>query len=239
MLTGETTHVGVEIPASAGAPPRASASPATLLILLLAADAGFVILPLSHLLTPFVQDPRFSVELDRGFGETYQYVKEYWAALLLLVVGLARRAPLFVAWAALFAYLLADDAFMLHERLGAALAPHLPLPPGFPLAAHHVGEAVVLGLASGLALALVVLTSLTSDAYARGASARLLQMTALLAFFGIGVDLLHAMVPPGPWHTALGVVEAAGEMVVLSVIVSLVARLREGAGHVGRPDRPA
>jgi hypothetical protein len=238
MLTAEIDTPALEI-STAGVRARRPASPPTLLMLLLAADALFVILHVSQLLTPFVQDPRFSVELDRGFAETYQYVKEYWAALLLLLVGLRLRTPLYVGWALVFVYLLADDAFMLHERLGAALAPHLPLPAALPVGHQHVGEAVVLGAVGGLALALIAVLSVAADARARRASGRLLQLAALLAFFGVGVDLLHATVASGSWHAALGVVEDAGEMVVLSVQVSVVAALRDGAGDAARPDERA
>jgi hypothetical protein len=184
--------------------------------------------------TPFLQDPRFSIEMDRGFAETYQYVKEYWAALLFLLVGLHRRQRVFGAWALVFAYLLIDDAFMLHERAGAVLGGHLPVPPDFPLQAEHAGEAAMLAALSALSLALLALTW-PADAGARRACARLLRLVALLALFGVGADAVHAMASPGTWQQgALGVVEDGGEMVVLSAIVALAVRLRggppEGAG---------
>jgi hypothetical protein len=206
------------------------AGPASLLILLLSADGLFVALHVLHLVTPFFQDARFSIELERGFGETYQYVKAYWAALLLLLLGLGHRSALYLAWSLVLAFLLVDDAFMVHETLGARLGPALVLPGTVPLQGHHAAEALVLAAVALLAVALVGLASLRADPGARRVSRRLLGRMAVLAGFGVGVDLVHAMIPHGAWHAVAGIVEDGGEMVVLSAIVALVAGPPRAAG---------
>jgi hypothetical protein len=237
-LTGEPPEQPVPVPderaVSPGSPPSAPA-PATLLLLLLAADALFVALHLAHVTTSVFQDPRFSLEVDRGFAEVYQYLKEYWIALLLILVARRRRAPVLLVWALLFGYLLWDDAFMIHERLGAALARELGLSGALSLGSQDVEEALVALAMGALALAALALTYVRSDGFSRRASRRLLRLLALLALFGVAVDVLHEMLTPGFWHAAAGTIEDGGELVVMSLIVSLVADLYGGPGAVVEP----
>jgi hypothetical protein len=223
-LTARTPAAPAPVHGERARSQKASAT-ATLLLLLGAGDALFVLLHLAHVTTPVFQDPRFSLELERGFAEVYQYLKEYWAALLLLLIGVRRRTPVFVAWAVLFGYLLADDAFAVHERLGREIATGLALGDGWPVQGHDVGEVLVAGAVGALALAAIGLTHARSEPAARQASGRLLRWLALLAFFGVGVDALHQMFDPGVWHTVLGVVEDGGEMAVMTAIVWLAAGL--------------
>jgi len=225
-LTAEVPPARLQLGSEPARRPAASASP--LLLLLLAGDALFVLLHLAHVATPVFQDPGFSLELERGFGEVYQYLKEYWIALLLLVVGLRQGAPVLVAWAGLFGYLLVDDAFALHERLGAAISGSLALPDGWPLRDRDVGEVLVAGAVGVLALAAIGVAHALSEPPARQVSRRLLRLLALLALFGVGVDAVHQMFAPGVWYTALGVVEDGGEMVVMTAVVWLAARLYRG-----------
>jgi hypothetical protein len=202
------------------------ASPGSLLGLLVAGDALFVALHVAHVTTPVLQDPRFSLDTDRGFAEVYQYLKEYWSALLLLRAGLALRAPVLVVWAVLFGYLMVDDAFMLHERAGEAIARRLPAAGALPLREQDVGEAVVAAAVGVLALAAVGLAHAWSAGPARAVSWRLLRLVGLLALFGVGVDLVHELLPPGSWHAAVTLVEDGGELVVMTAIVWFAARVR-------------
>ena len=91
-----------------------------LIVLLLAADMVFVVLHIIFKLG-FTTDALFLVEMDWGYAEVYQYIKELWACILLLMLAAsAARRPrlLYFAWAMLFMYLLLDDSLQLHERVG-------------------------------------------------------------------------------------------------------------------------
>jgi hypothetical protein len=230
-------------PEDRGVAPDAAASPAPLLLLLLAADALFILLHLAHINTPVFSDPRFSLEVERGFGEVFQYLKEYWAALLLLLSGVRQRAPLLVVWSALFGYLLIDDAFEVHERLGAMIAQRFQLPDTM-VRGRDVGEVLVAAAVGGLGLVAIAVAHFRSGRRARRASGRLLGLVALLAGVGVGVDFLHQMVGRGAWATVLGALEDGGELLVMTAIVWFVAGLyrapvpaieRRGdpAGHSG------
>lgn len=223
-MSARTPPVPLEAQGASAASPSPSAT-GLLLLLLVAGDVLFVLLHVAHVTTPVFQDPRFSLEMERGFGEVYQYLKEYWIALLLLLIGVRRRIPVFVAWSALFGYLLADDSFELHERLGSALARGLALPEDWLIRGRDVGEVLVAGGMGVLALAVIGLTHVRSDARARWVSGRLLRRLALLVFFGVGVDAVHQMFAPGAVSTLLGTVEDGGEMAVMTAIVWLVAGL--------------
>jgi uncharacterized protein with GYD domain len=56
-------------------------------------------------------------------------------------------------------------------------------------------------------------------------------MLAALAAFGVGVDLIHEMLPRGRWYDVVGIVEDGGEMVVMSFIVALVFASAARAEH--------
>ncbi|HEY0872168.1 MAG TPA: hypothetical protein VGD94_01755 [Vicinamibacterales bacterium] len=197
----------------------------TLLLLLLAGDILFIGMHLLKLWTPYFRDPMFSVTTERGFAETYQYLKFYWAAVLLLVLAISRRAVLFAAWSSLFAYLVVDDMFMVHERMGARLAARLPLPSTLPLRPQDVGEGLYLAGLGGAFITVAAILHWLSDARTRRESMQLLRLLFYLALFGVGLDLIHALTPrEGFWRTAAAAVEDSGELVLMSVVVAYAAR---------------
>jgi hypothetical protein len=130
-----------------------------------------------------------------------------------------------VAWAALFGYLMVDDAFEIHERAGDAIARHLEASGAWGVVDQQVAEALTSAVMGGLALVVIGLLHARSDAPTRRASWRLLRLIALLAVLGVAVDVLHEQFEPGAWHTTLGVVEEGGEMAVMTAAVWLAASL--------------
>ena len=59
-------------------------SPASLLLLLLlSADVMFLGLHLVYLQTSIIADRGFWLEQDRGYAGVFQYIKEYWTAMLM------------------------------------------------------------------------------------------------------------------------------------------------------------
>lgn len=128
---------------------RAPCAPWTLLTLLLAVDAFFIVLHhigiwgVGGVPAPnWLHAPRFRVDVDWSYGEGFGYLK------LLLVIGLLfhlrRRYGLSaVVWSLVFGYVLLDDAFTVHEHYGALLTGWLTLTPGYGLRAQDVGELLV------------------------------------------------------------------------------------------------
>jgi len=99
-----------------------------LLLVLLVADIAFV---LAHYLltTGVLGDALFSLELDRGYAEFFQYAKVFSIAIMLLAITARSRVVGYGVWALLFLYLLIDDAFQIHEDFGGYLASTLEFAP--------------------------------------------------------------------------------------------------------------
>jgi hypothetical protein len=202
-----------------------------IVLLLLATDLAFVALHLLNALTPLWNNPMLNIEKDHGYAETFQYLKYFWACLLCVVLAVKCKAWQFLAWAFLFAYLLADDSLAIHEQVGGAVALHLNFIPPWGLRTQDVGELIsALGTAMLLCLPLAL-------AYVRGSpvfklvSIHLAQLVVVLACFGVLVDMLHMTVQSG-WRLkfVLALVEDGGEMIAASALLAYTYLLcmREG-----------
>ena len=218
-------------------------------LMLLAADAVFCGLHLVHLAGRL--GPRFSVEADGGYPEAFQYVKEFWAAALLLAAaatavrpggrpaGLPRRggAAWCAAWAGVFGLLLADDALSLHEAADRRLADLLGLRPAFGLRAGDFAELLFAAAAGTAALTVAWAAALAAGPRGRRLSGRLLALLGALALFGVGLDVLHSAARPWPAAFALlGLAEDGGEMAVVSLTVAFLFGLT--GPHAAAPPDP-
>jgi hypothetical protein len=85
-----------------------------LLYLFLATDFVLISLHILYLTTDILSNSYFSIEQDRGYGELFQYIKEYWIAILLSLLAWRNRSFLYLGWSLLFFYLLLDDAAFPH-----------------------------------------------------------------------------------------------------------------------------
>ncbi len=186
--------------------------------LLLGIDLFFILLHLFHLYTPYFQDPAYSIEMDRGFAETFQYIQGFWLVLLFCWLT-AISSPAYLTWALLFAYIVVDDAFMLHERIGRTLAGYVPYQDVGLLRTRDIGELVVFATIGALFLLLFGAAYYWSGTLIRNTYRQLLRYFALLVFFGVVVDLLHIMVGNATVAASLlGLLEDGGEMVALSLL---------------------
>lgn len=194
-----------------------------ILFLLFGADLLFIILHFLHTYTPYFSDAHFSAFKDRGFAEIFQYVKEYWIVLVFAWLSILKSTRSYLAWSLLFGYLLLDDSFQIHERLGTIAANYLNYQTVYNLRAQDFGELTV-NMTVGLVLLLAI-----SGAYYWGKkdfrrdSQTIILMLVALAIFGVGVDLIHVMIgkiagKSSFFYEAIGVIEDGGEMLVLSAI---------------------
>ena len=208
-----------------------------MLKMLVAVDLLFLAVHAVHVYTPYLPSPLNSLERDRGHAEYFQYVKLYWLVILFAVLALRERALVHGAWAAVFAYLLADDAFSIHETYGARVTDALGLGAPLGLNATDLGELVVTGAAGGLLLLLVGSTYLAADDRALRRSRVVLALLAGLAFFGVVVDMVHSAVRETALAHPLGTLEDAGEMLVVSVILATVFRWADARQPAAVADR--
>ncbi len=201
------------------------------LLLLISADAAFVLVHLIRDHPPFFSDSLFSLEQERGFAETFQYVKIYWIAIMLAVVWWRTREGVYFAWMTLFAYLLCDDSLQIHERGGHAIAQIWGIQDALGLKAQDLGELVVVGTIGLILLLFLVVMYRRSTLDAMRASRKLMFYLGVLVFFGVFIDTLHSLLRGSRGNAALGVVEDGGEMLSVSIVCWYVMNLVERNGN--------
>lgn len=200
---------------------------AALLLLLLAADVAFAALHVASGYGLTRSSRLFRLGSDRSYAEVYQYVKLFWAALYALGLAFARRpASVYGACALLFAYLLADDAFMVHERLGATFAAGLAFRDAAGVRAQDFGELLATGIAATALLGVLLVSCVRAPRAQRAFAAGVLAWVAVLAAFGVAIDVAHVALGHSAGRTTGGVwwelVEDGGEMAAVSGLLVFV-----------------
>lgn len=195
--------------------------------LLLLTDISFFILHFIDLHVGLGTHGRFSIETDRGYAEIFQYLKEYWSALLLGFIALKTRSYSYLSWCLLFFYLLLDDSIGIHEQGGVLVGQQLGASSIFGISPSDFGE-----IAVSVSAALLILVSI-AIAYRFGArifrkfSRNLTVMLLILAMFGVIIDLIHNSVPIPALNPVFGFLEDGGEMLVMSGMACLVLAMSE------------
>ena len=193
-----------------------SNKPPRLLTLLLLADLAFISI---HCLVIIgvISGPSYSIEADLGFAEIYQYIKEFWIVVLLLMLAFKKQHIIYLSWSLLFIYLLLDDCFQIHEIGGSLLAAYFDFKPMFRLRPQDFGELIVSSVFGFIFLTFIGASLFMSDNMAKRVSKNLFFLLIMLSFFGVFIDMLHIAIP---WATSIwGLIEDGGEMIVISVIL--------------------
>lgn len=198
-----------------------------LFYLLLATDIVLITLHVINIYTDLISNVSFSLGTDGGYGELFQYLKEYWIALLLCFVAVRKRSILYLIWSLLFFYLLLDDSIQIHEKLGRRISSRLDFSAGLNLRAQDFGEVAVSVVVSLLFFILIAIAYRFSDRQSKEISKYLIIMLFTLAFFGIAVDLLHVVVKGSLFGTFFVILEDGGEQIVMSIIACFVFLLPE------------
>jgi hypothetical protein len=201
-----------------------------ILFFLLGVDILFIVLHLVHIWTPYLPHAGFYIEADRSYPELFQYAKEFWLLLMFCSLSVIRSERVYLAWAFLFGFLLLDDAFVLHERLGFVAAGYfghsnLSIGETVLLRRQDFGELIIYTVA-GIALLTLIQTALRwgSDEF-RQVSHRLVTLLSLFVLFGVVADVIHVALRRLPTlYRLVGTLEDGGEMVMLSVICWYVLR---------------
>lgn len=173
----------------------------------------------------FFADPLYAIDQERGFAEAFQYMKFFWAGVMMLWVFRFRHQLLPLFWALLFMYLLMDDSMALHERIGNWLVREYDYTPMLGLRAQDIGELTVVAVFGSGFLILGLAAYLMSDSEARRTSLVLAGFLAALAFFGIVIDMSMIIIETADGSFLGEALEDGGEMMALSVVCWYVYKL--------------
>lgn len=190
--------------------------------MLLCIDLGFGLAHVVHAVTGIGDGRDWLVTEDSSYSEFFQYVK---IALLVGLLGrwFARlRDPVLGVWTLLFAYVLADDALKVHERVGSYLAVRFGFPDFAKLRSQDYGEMLVIASVGAFFGVLFWVFRSLSPHRNRSAFGPLLLCLVALVFFGGVVDLAHVALRFKAVGTYVGLVEDTGEMLAISVACGYV-----------------
>lgn len=176
------------------------------------------------------------MDADGGLPEWFNYAKILLLTLLLAYLFLTRKQSIYAALAVLFALVLADDMFEIHESGGKYFAKLFELRPFHGLRPVDFGELItwaILGL-SMLPLLLWGLIRSRRGDVANGLA--LLVPFGALVFFGAFVDQLFHVMRDAFFGAdiLLGGLEDGGEMIAITVTCVMAAamvRQSKGDGH--------
>lgn len=164
----------------------------------------------------------FRIDVDDAYAEKYQYLK--WAAISLLFLGLSYfyKFKGYMVWALIFFYLLCDDIFQIHENLGNDLANRMFPHPPFGFRPHDVGEVCIAAIIGIVFLVMGGAAYRLGDNRFRRLSIHMLVLILLLAFFGVVMDAVHAVLGGMSWRidVVLASIEDGGEMASASLMCS-------------------
>ena len=164
----------------------------------------------------------FNLQTDGGHSEVFQHLKELLIALTLASLAWQKRGVVHAYWAVVFAYLLVDDRFMIHETMGPRVSAALGLE-RYLQYPHDVGQVVYSAAVAGAIILAFALLLARTAASLRPFSLGLLGLVLVLGFFGVAVDLVHVMAT-NVGIRGLGILEEGGEMFVMSAMVAYVLR---------------
>lgn len=196
---------------------------AEILLLLLLTDFLSILAHFALRLSPQINSTYWTITTDRGFGETFQYVKEFWLFCSFAILASSRAEWSYLSFSLLFGYLLIDDAFLVHERVGEWIATTQNFQPVLGLRAIDLGELVVAASTGLFFLVLIGVSYWLGTQKFRWVCKRIFVLLGCLAFVGVVLDALHIMMEvinrPGiPLGFAFELAEDGGEMIVMSLL---------------------
>lgn len=160
----------------------------------------------------------WKITADGSVPEYWQYVKWLLLVALMAMAFRASRQTVYLAFAALFIYLLIDDSISVHELVGARLARLLGFTPWLGLRDVDFGELLMTAIAAVVLFGAIGIAHLGATAEATRRFVRVMMLLIVaLAGFGVGVDMLDIILQ-SEW---LSIVEDAGEMAVASLMVAV------------------
>ncbi|MBA3685371.1 MAG: hypothetical protein H0W72_09035 [Planctomycetes bacterium] len=201
-------------------------------------DAGFVAMHLTlrfadsgSLLGSLVSSTLWSLETEGGFAERYGYAKSALITGVLLLTAMRARVAMPAVLAGVFALILADDAFQIHERTGYLLQWYLQVD---TTSVQQLGELMAWAVLGVVVLGALGIGMWRSQGEWRRLAVIYVALIAALCFFAIVVDGLHSSLKQ---VRAMGLIEDGGELVVLSVIAAVTAAILGRTRRVEQMER--
>jgi hypothetical protein len=150
--------------------------------------------------------------------------------------------PIYLAFILIFAFVLVDDAFQVHERGGVRIAEALDMQPFGGLRSIDRGELLVWTMVGVPLLAAAAFAVVRSPKADRGNGLLLLGALAVLALFAVVIDMAHVVLR-GSFRGAddlFIVIEDGGEQFTLSLTCGLAILIhRDVRGREPRRAAPA
>lgn len=146
------------------------------------------------------------------------------AVFFVFLIAVSLQSVLHLLFAVLLQYLMLDDMFMVHETVGAALADRF-YSGQIPFPAEALGELTFGALFCAGVAVVSVLAARATTSYLRSLCALFIAPVMLLAFCTLGVDFLHAQVPPDAKYLdgLVALVEDGGELFSMFVLMLIAA----------------
>jgi hypothetical protein len=171
--------------------------------------------------------PALSVNADQGLPEILGYGKTAATVALLYLCSRRHAQPIYLAMAVAFFIILADDALMIHETVGAWLADRFHLPFAFGLRPQDLGELSVYSVWMVTVIAVAAHGVFRSSAAHIRVATIFVAAIGLIAFFSVLVDMAEITIYWQFRRIALliGVIEDGGKMVGMTLALVLAATL--------------
>jgi hypothetical protein len=211
------------------------------LLFLIAVDFGFVVIHVFHrvyiaLYNDGVSllDWRWRIGSDHSYAEMFGYAKGATLVALLIATYSLSRKWLYVIWAGVFLYVLFDDALLIHERLGRAVAG-----PSGSRWDWDMGQLAVWILAGMILLGIAVAGLAHSSGQDRTNGILLLLALAALGFFAAVVDLVHVIFRSSfrGANLLFTILEDGGEQLALTIVLGLAVLIQRSKRQPSLADR--
>lgn len=191
-----------------------------ILLTLLFIDFLFILIHAYSLSLPLNENTQnLRLDMDFGYAEIFQYVKYICAAILLVGAFFHSKIGVYLTWAMFFIFLFVDDAFAFHEIFGEKFVRYFNISGFAGLRAQDIGE---LAMAAFLGLLFVLpffYSFFKGSEKSKEVTTHFVLLVGILLFFGIGIDMVHSFMKAIPGSGVLTVIEDAGEMLAVSLLV--------------------
>jgi hypothetical protein len=158
----------------------------------------------------------------------FGYLKALLILSVLISIPQIWKRPIYLAFIAIYAFVLVDDAFQLHEAGGLHFAEALGLQPFGGLRPRDAGELLVWTIAGISLLAVTVFAAVRSPREDRRNGVLLMAALAVLVSFAVVADMAHVVLRGAFWgaNDVFEVIEDGGEQLTLSLTCGLAILIR-------------
>ncbi|WP_332674225.1 hypothetical protein [Aromatoleum sp.] len=164
--------------------------------------------------------------VDGSYPEIYGYAKEIFLTVLFVAAYSMGRQIVYLALALLFAICALDDSLALHEATGRYLAATIGV-------SQSAGGLIGWSLLGSVPMLAILAAYRRSDPTSRRHAEAILLAFAILLFFAVGMDLVHAVVQRyvSGFQTVLTILEDGGELLTLTLLCTMSLAIVRFSAH--------